>query len=309
MSTKCLVTKLQGTVDNDSLVRLGELKIYFDEVESPTTIGQGFALSATPDTSLYVENGHLTSSSLNDDLGTEVAIKDIQTTRYVSNSTGATIVNVMNKYNLQKIILRGGNLNNSNRDQVKHIRMNINELEYSPVTMVRATNTSCYGDIEKAFGRNTVCQYVDLDETNVVGDVSVFSDKNTLIRLFLQDNNGIYGDVSGVISLPSLTELKVKGVEGNVNNVSSSSLKVLYMQAGQITGNITFLNNLTALTTVEMYACTELEGSIEDIYLPSTCTKMLFRSNNKITGSIATFRTHNPNCTNVDFSACSNVTA
>lgn len=301
-----LVTKLKATVNNPNLPKLGVLPIYFDTVETPTAIGQGFTLMTTPNTLLKIENGNLTSSNLTDNLGTEATLNDAGTVRYVSN--GAT-ANVMNKYNLQKITLRGGNLNNSNRDQVKHIRMNINELEYSPVTLVQATNTSCYGYIEKAFGRNTVCQYVELDETNVVGDVSVFSDKNTLIRLYLQDNNGIYGDVSGVISLPSLTELKVKGVEGNVNNVSSSSLKVLYMQAGQITGNITFLNNLTALTTVEMYACTELEGSIEDIYLPSTCTKMLFRSNNKITGSIATFRTHNPNCTNVDFSACSNVTA
>jgi hypothetical protein len=301
-----LVTKLKATVNNPILPKLGVLPIYFDTVETPTAIGQGFTLMTTSNTLLKIENGNLTSSNLTDNLGTEATLNDVGTVRYVSN--GAT-ANVMNKYNLQKIVLRGGNLNNSNRNQVKHIRMNINELEYSPVTLVQATNTSCYGDIEKAFGRNTVCQYVELDETNIVGDVSVFSDKNTLIRLYLQDNNGIYGDVSGVISLPSLTELKVKGVEGNVNNVSSSSLKVLYMQASQITGNITFLNNLTALTTVEMYACTELEGSIEDIYLPSTCTKMLFRSNNKITGSIATFRTHNPNCTNVDFAGCSNVTA
>lgn len=308
MSTKCLVTKLQETVNNDSLVRLGELKIYFDEVESPTAIGQGFIFKATPDTSLYVENGHLTSSSLSDDLGTEAVINTIPTVWCVSNSVGATIVNVKDKYKLSFIQLRGGTLNNSNHGQVKHIHLNIEELEYCPLTLLLASYTSCIGDIEKAFKRNNVIQYVELDKTNVFGDISVFNGKTSLIQLKV-NGSAVTGDIASIITLPALQELNVTNCSGDLTNVASSSLKTFISHDSSYVGNISFFNNLTALTSVEIYNSPLITGSIESIILPSTCGQFLFRSNNNITGSIATFRANNPNCTTVDFAGCRNVTA
>ena len=310
MST--LVTKLKAIVNNDNLQKLGILPIYFDLVETPTALGQGFTITTNGDVLLKTENAHLTSSSLNDNLGTEATLNGIGTARYISNAEGA-VANVMNKYNLQKITLRGGALNNSNRGQVKHIHTDISLLEYSPITMIFATNTSCVGDITKAFHRNSVIQYAELDDTYVTGDISVFNGKSALKRLYL-NYTPVAGDVSGVMALPALQELKVGSrgavgaISGDMASVSSSSLETLYMMNGAITGSIEFLNNLSALKSAEMYACTELTGNIENLRLASTCTKLLFRSNDKITGSKATCAANNPNCT-FDWAGCSGLSA
>lgn len=306
----CLVSKLRETVNNDSLNKLGELKIYFDEVESPTAIGQGFMLRSSPDSSLYVSNGHLTSSSLSDDLGTEATINDIATLRYVSNSIGGAIVNVKDKYNLKVISLRGGALNLSNRNQVNHIHLNIEDIEFCQIEQLLASHTSCIGDIGKAFHRNDNLLYVELDYTNVTGDVSVFENQTSLIRLHL-DETSVSGDMTKVMCLPALQQLRVANCIGDTSTITqSNSLKVLYMKNCGVTGLIEdFFSHLNALTTVESYNSSKLTGSIENIILPSTCSKFLFRSNLNITGSKAAFQANNPNCTTVDFQGCTNVTA
>ena len=43
--TKCLVTKLNGSVDNNELLRIGEMRIKVEGVTSPTKDTQGFTLS------------------------------------------------------------------------------------------------------------------------------------------------------------------------------------------------------------------------------------------------------------------------
>lgn len=299
-----LVTKLKATTTNPNLPKLGMLSIYFDTVETPTAIGQGFTLQTSPDTLLKTENGNFTNSALTDNLGTEATATMTGTKRYVSNGA---VLNVMNKYNLTKITLRGDNLTPSNRSQVKHIRMDIGELGCSQITTLLATNTSCYGDIKTAFLNNNVCQYIDLDDTDVSGNVSAFYNKNTLVRILLNTTR-VYGNIVPLFSLPLLTNLSVSNLEGNVNTASSNSIKQLYMHDCPVTGSITFLDNLTIVQTIEIHDCLELTGSINDISLPSSCAKFVLRHNDKITGSIATFRANNPNCTNVSISACSNVT-
>lgn len=305
MSNNCLVTKLKEAVNNSNLSKLGILSIQFLEVENPTANGQGFIIKANPGSLATTANGHFTNSSLSDNLGTEVTLNDVATTRYVSN--GST-VNVNDKYNLSMIRLRGvANPSTAQKLELKHIRMDVSDLEYSSLTQLLVSNTSCYGDITTAMRRNSVIQYADLDNTDVSGDISVFDNKSNLIRLLAQDSD-IEGDVTGCFALPALTTLKVSNCHGNLNNVQSSVLQILDMKNCLITGNVTFLNNLSAIKTINLYDTTELVGDINDISLPSTCTTCRIIRNLKITGSIATFRANNPNCTTVDFSGCSNVT-
>jgi hypothetical protein len=98
----CLVTKLKGTVDNDNLMKLGELPIKFNQVAQPSAATNAITIRAvySGDEGLTcrVKDGYFTDSTFTQNLGTTHTIADWQTeTLYISN-TGATLF-IPNKYN------------------------------------------------------------------------------------------------------------------------------------------------------------------------------------------------------------------
>ena len=51
---KCLVTKLNGSCDNTDLLRIGEMRVHFSKVDSPTASTQGKTFAFVKDAQLEI---------------------------------------------------------------------------------------------------------------------------------------------------------------------------------------------------------------------------------------------------------------
>ena len=76
---KCLVTKLNGSVDNNELLRIGEMRIKVESVESQTKDTQGFGVAFTePTTVEIVGDGYFTDNTLTENKGKSMVVSSLQ---------------------------------------------------------------------------------------------------------------------------------------------------------------------------------------------------------------------------------------
>ena len=87
---KCLVTKLNGVVSNPEIMRLGETRICFDKVDSPSGATQGFMFGfSKPVTLEIIGDGYFTNSSLTENKGKTLTLNGSYQMVGVSNNTVA----------------------------------------------------------------------------------------------------------------------------------------------------------------------------------------------------------------------------
>ena len=101
--TKCLITKLNGSVQNDSLLRIGEFGIRVSTVESPTADSQKFSVLNTKDAQLrIIGDGYFTNETLTENKGKVMNIAaNTETLVYYSNGDYEIVVS--EKYSLTSI--------------------------------------------------------------------------------------------------------------------------------------------------------------------------------------------------------------
>ena len=97
---KCLVTKLTGIVDNDSLMKLGEFLVHIHSVKSPTNASQSFIVTNSNGSMLrIVGDGYFTDENLTTNKGKSLLVKaNVQTTVYFSN--GDYDIYISDKYSI-----------------------------------------------------------------------------------------------------------------------------------------------------------------------------------------------------------------
>ncbi len=218
---KCLVTKLNGTVDNDSLMHIGEFRIKIGKVSNPTKDSRLVKIGVTSDTELrIVSDGYFTDSTLAQNKGKKITISrndEVSNDVYVSN--GDIELAVMNKYNLTEISMPKHNTNRA---------FNLDELKYSThLKSIDCNDTKVYGDL-KSLSECSDFRSIALSSSLVTGDISALAGKNI-----------------GIVSLNSTA------VVGDISNLkNSSSLSMLHISNSAISGDISVLsdkNNLTFL--------------------------------------------------------------
>ena len=216
---KCLVTKLNGTVDNDSLMRIGEFRIKIGKVSNPTKDSQLVKIGVTSDTELrIVGDGYFTDSTLAKNKGKKITISrndEVSNDVYVSN--GDIELAVMNKYNLTEISMPKHNTNRA---------FNLDELKYSThLKNIDCDDTKVYGDL-KSLSECSNFKSIALSSSLVTGDISALAGKNI-----------------GVVSLDSTA------VVGDISNLkNSSNLSMLHVSNSAISGDISVLSNKNNLT-------------------------------------------------------------
>lgn len=216
---KCLVTKLNGTVDNDSLMRIGEFRIKIGKVSNPTKDSQLVKIGVTSDTELrIVGDGYFTDSTLAQNKGKKITISrndEVSNDVYVSN--GDIELAVMNKYNLTEISMSKHNTNRA---------FNLDELKYSThLKSIDCNDTKVYGDL-KSLSECSNFKSIALSSSLVTGDISALAGKNI-----------------GVVSLDSTA------VVGDISNLkNSSNLSMLHVSNSAISGDISVLSNKNNLT-------------------------------------------------------------
>ena len=202
---KCLVTKLNGSVNNDSLSKIGELRIHITSVDSPEEGTQSLKLGINAPVSLeIIGDGYFTDSTLSSNQG---KTKSLDASGMIYFSNGNFDISISKKYVLTSI-----NFGN--------------------------TNTNKGIDLADLY----MCKY--LSELYIWGSstVGIYSDLETLERLSILNLSGIPkvdGNLSSFKNLSYITNITVGSAKGSLSDLYNlSNLKTLQVGKCEVTGDL-----------------------------------------------------------------------
>nr|DAG91662.1 MAG TPA: Internalin K rich repeat protein [Crassvirales sp.] len=234
---KCLVTKLNGVVDNSSILRMGEMRFYVSKVDSATDKTQGFAIKVNKPVKLEIlGEGYFTNKELTNNLGKTIMIDANNPNVFVSNND--VEIAVLDKYSITNVMsyyigATGGSSPENKKFDIDGLKYstNLNQLVFS--------GSQAFGDIEN-LSKLTKLTILNLGKTNVEGDIKALTNLSLLTSLVLNLTK-VYGNISSLAAMTALT---------NVDFISS-----------QVSGDISALSKLTELTTVRMHG-TNVNGNV-----------------------------------------------
>lgn len=254
MSNNCLATKLKGSVDNDNLSKIGEIKI---TVAPGNTTAQCLALLPPTDPSYHYarivgdanfldSNDGIIGKSLTwgDVIGSGISSGIIR----ISPSESEAILFINVRYNA---IFFTGNIDRSHR-----MSMNIDEFAFNSNTFDYFTLTDVYGengiiasgDVSKlklTIGNSP--SWLTLASPNLYGSINDLLERSSNIQTFSIYNSKIRLDISSI----------------SWNNFTS--LQSLYI-GGETYGDFAAFGNIPSLNIIyatPLGAMTHLTGSIE----------------------------------------------
>ena len=246
---KCLVTKLNGSVDNNELLRIGEMRIKVESVESPTKDTQGFGVAfAEPTTVEIVGDGYFTDNTLTENKGKSMVVSSLQGV-IVSQ---ATTVAIINKYKLLSlhVFIPSGNPYGENKV------LNLEDLKYStPLTSLNLSRMQVSGDIANLKNLTALTSML-LRYTQVSGDIANLKNLTALTGLDFFATK-ISGDIANLKNLTALTSLDISktNLSGDIANIyfaikrtTTKAFNIAYCNnlsgdLASIPNNILFLNN------------------------------------------------------------------
>lgn len=181
---KCLVTRLNGIVANESLLHVGEMVVVVEGVNANSVLFNAYKGSISCDRSFMLGTETVNANekrSLNNDWA------DIKST-----DAGSYKFHFFDKYSIYGFIQ-------------KALKASYNGLCFLKGANEIAVNTSDYFDI------SNIASSIELTRLSlggkVTGDISHLSDLTSLVLLTL--GGGIYGDISSVRCKSSLRELTI----------------------------------------------------------------------------------------------------
>lgn len=190
----CLVTKLAGSVNNPSLLKLGEMKV----TSNLTSIGNAndyIRVDGSTDktVTLKMETGYFRASkSSNDSIGAELTVNSAME---IFPSTGEHVISVIPKYNIQWL---------------QNVAIDIDGLKFSKDLKSLILLPSSYGDIS-SLKDLTALTIFRLFNTQVSGDIASLGTLTNLTYFELSSTDKIVGDISSLKTLSKLESFKLKG--------------------------------------------------------------------------------------------------
>lgn len=234
---KCLVTKLNGVVDNSSILRIGEMRFYVSKVDSATDKTQGFAIKVNKPVKLEIlGEGYFTNKELTNNLGKTITIDVSNQNVFVSNND--VVIAVLDKYSITDIL--GYYIGAIGGSYSKNKKFDIEGLKYSAnLNQIQFVDSQVFGDITN-LSKLTKLTTLELGKTNVEGDIKALTNLSLLTSVSLNLTK-VYGDISCLKAMTDLT-----------------SVDLLF---SQVSGDISALSKLTKLTTIRMYE-TNVSGDV-----------------------------------------------
>ena len=204
----CLVTKLKGSINNDELLKLGEIRVYTSPVASPNEYTQRVNVQGSEITDVFIlkENGSYAGTFIDSSLSPlpgEAAYKT--TNEYVFFISNGADFSIANKYHLQYFMV-----NSSSGDNVT---VDINQLDYSvELILVDLQGSGVTGDLSSFIGKGkTALTSLSLKNTSVKGLLSDFSVCSALKTITITGSTDITGTVEGLANNNSLEEINTIG--------------------------------------------------------------------------------------------------
>lgn len=254
---KCLVTKLNGSCNNEELLKIGEGVVNISSVSNPSKATQGFLFEFTAATEVrIIGDGYFTNESLSDNYGKSKTITN--TPVYLSNGDYKL---TYNKYKLTKIrafdgITSSSTINNKTI-HTKYFKYSknlsfvdcviegdiANLANCSNLTFLGAMNcTNFFGDISALQNCHSL-KAIYVYGTKLSGDISVFSGKNEVNTAYLEGTK-VSGDISAFANNPALIRLYLNktSCNGDISSLKGcSKLETLYLENSNITGDAAVL--------------------------------------------------------------------
>lgn len=222
---KTLITKLQGTVANENLLKVGEFRVATGVMDSPTKDTQFLLIETDSNTTVDVKNGYLTDDSLTNNLGTHKEAQGGQLYFQFANTN--SVLSFLNKYGIKKISC----------SENKTIAFDIAQLMFCKgLYHIITVSPNIVGDID-AFKYMENIQVININSNKLYGNISVFADKTSLSSLTLSGSN-IDGDIS-VLSNKPLTALSIGGtnISGAIDGITLNNV-VYFILPSNVTGNV-----------------------------------------------------------------------
>lgn len=163
----CLVTKLKSVVDNDALVKLGELKFRVKNNITDALVPFAVQGSSAFDAKI-TGDGYFYKGTISSQTNITTSIIGTTDTSGYRLSPGDYYVSIIPKYGLTSINIRA----DKHKDYV--VQMNIDELQYleSPVTLMVSTQDNSIGTYFPISGNLANVKsgsYLSLSNTDVIG--------------------------------------------------------------------------------------------------------------------------------------------
>ena len=241
----CLVTTLKAAVNDNSLLRIGEMRIKISYIESPNEYSQSITLGFSKSVDLeIIGEGYFTDATLSANNGKKMTCNAGNNVIYFSN--GNYEIAVLDKYSLTYLMAskQDGNFYPNKVIDLKY-------LKYS-----------------------SKLTWMVVGPGNVSGDISALSGLTSLTALSTPDNN-LSGDISALSGLTSLTYLRISGnnLSGDISALSGlTSLTSLSVTNNNLSGDISALSGLTSLTALNVANNPNISGDVSSL---STLTKVV----------------------------------
>lgn len=259
---KCFITKLNGSTNDSTLKRIGEIRIKFNKVTSPTGITQGFNINPSKNTKLeIIGDGYFTDKNLLENKGKnlEIDISDIKRI-YVSN--GDFELAILDKYNLVNLGL------DSNSNNISNKSIDIDDLKYSKgLKYLAILNEKVSGNIEVLKYHSNIETLIITNSPDLTGNIKNLTNILKLKTLFLS-NTSIEGDVASLTLLKaSHVNLSNTRFSGDIGNIAATNtIKILDLRNTSIHGNISGFSNINSLVKLSAYnLTTPLVGNVDSL--------------------------------------------
>lgn len=220
----CLVTKLKGVVDNDDILKLGEIRFLTSKSDSINRCYLSFTESTTVK---IINDGHFYNSTTSD-LGKDLSLSAQQSSVGTKVSPGS-LIQINNKYALASISF--GTLEN---------KISLAELKYSPLVYLYAEKDNIEGDISNLAGRQMDFISI-LNNPSVYGDIAVL--KGMPLTVLQLQGTQVTGNVSALKGM-ALTIVQINNlITGDISNLSS--VKAEEISALNLNGDLSTLTSDT----------------------------------------------------------------
>lgn len=289
---KCLITRLGGVVNNNSLPKLGELTIKF--TKGTKSGNRNITLKFSQKTEIKIsgdsafDNGSKTTT-LNADQQAQLSFNnmnemEISFPKYnlqylaINITDGGTAIFDIGDLKYSKLLeslnvsntdvygdissVSGLVLLNSFRVANTKVHGDVSAISnLSKLTVTELSNTATTGDLS-AISNLLKLRYVQISDTYITGNLSAISNLSGLVR-FEATGLDLVADISAIANLNELLYLYVNKLMGNINTINNlQNLRVLSSNAAELTGDLALLPS--SMYRIELSKATKSSFSWSD---------------------------------------------
>ena len=201
--SNCLVTKLNGVVDNNELLKLGEVKTNFSAVN-----GSAFIVEKNDnDAIIYDANGNI------------VAQASANNFSYNFTSAGNFVVDFTNKYELRQLLVRAAG-SDLDVDAFKYSNYQGGGTKYFEINCPGVTGH--ISSIKQFFEGGTLNR-IRINNCDIVGslaDISDLANKASITEVNFNGAKNVGGSLQNLSAFTALTNLNISG-----SGISPSTMK------------------------------------------------------------------------------------